>query len=89
MVRGTGRRHLLTSSRLSTRLGQWLKPLLGLWSRLISGSLPASHAINTAIKEEIGDFEDWMKTIWSLICKSNNGWIRSLSNSDIGISNYL
>ncbi|KAJ4849678.1 hypothetical protein Tsubulata_034501 [Turnera subulata] len=40
--------------------------------------LTASHAINTAIiKEEIGDFEDWMKTM-EFDCKSNNVAIRNI-----------
>ncbi|XP_073145865.1 biogenesis of lysosome-related organelles complex 1 subunit 1 isoform X3 [Henckelia pumila] len=41
--------------------------------------LTASHTINTAVKE-IGDFENWMKTI-ELDCKSISAAIRNIHHS--------
>ncbi|CAI9105641.1 OLC1v1004617C2 [Oldenlandia corymbosa var. corymbosa] len=41
--------------------------------------LAASHSINTAIKE-IGDFENWMKTM-EFDCKSINAAIRNIHES--------
>ncbi|XP_073272064.1 biogenesis of lysosome-related organelles complex 1 subunit 1 [Primulina huaijiensis] len=53
-----------TVARFSKQTDQWLA---------------ASHTINTAVKE-IGDFENWMKTI-ELDCKSISAAIRNIHHS--------
>ncbi|KZV30014.1 biogenesis of lysosome-related organelles complex 1 subunit 1-like [Dorcoceras hygrometricum] len=53
-----------TVARYSKQTDQWLA---------------ASHSINTAVKE-IGDFENWMKTI-DLDCKSISAAIRNIHHS--------
>ncbi|KAG9132842.1 hypothetical protein Leryth_014788 [Lithospermum erythrorhizon] len=50
-----------TSARFATQTSQWLA---------------ATHTLNTAVKE-IGDFENWMKTM-EFDCKSINAAIRNI-----------